>query len=181
MDQLEKNKTLRYILTTLLAIGNFLNSTNVSNPQDINGLEVPLFSLSLSLCLLLTSTISAHTPPPPPPTPPPTYLFGKDNSGLSMWRRMCCLTVCTRHCPSTVKTLVKASAEPGSVCLSDCLRRKREGGCAIVCFLTVCVRLAALCVNLHLCLGLVFSGLTLCLSVALRRFHVHASVCTSTY
>ncbi|XP_070768110.1 FH1/FH2 domain-containing protein 3 [Enoplosus armatus] len=28
MDQLEKNKTLRYILTTLLAIGNFLNSTN---------------------------------------------------------------------------------------------------------------------------------------------------------
>ncbi|CAG12024.1 unnamed protein product, partial [Tetraodon nigroviridis] len=27
MDQLEKNKTLRYILTTLLAIGNFLNST----------------------------------------------------------------------------------------------------------------------------------------------------------
>ncbi|CAJ1061694.1 FH1/FH2 domain-containing protein 3 isoform X2 [Xyrichtys novacula] len=28
MDQLEKNKTLRYILSTLLAIGNFLNSTN---------------------------------------------------------------------------------------------------------------------------------------------------------
>ncbi|KAM8825680.1 FH1/FH2 domain-containing protein 3 isoform 1-T1 [Synchiropus picturatus] len=28
MDQLEKNKTLRYILTTLLAIGNFLNGTN---------------------------------------------------------------------------------------------------------------------------------------------------------
>uniref|UniRef100_A0A674PP51 Formin homology 2 domain containing 3 n=1 Tax=Takifugu rubripes TaxID=31033 RepID=A0A674PP51_TAKRU len=28
MDQLEKNKTLRYILTTLLAIGNFLNSTD---------------------------------------------------------------------------------------------------------------------------------------------------------
>ncbi|XP_070821763.1 FH1/FH2 domain-containing protein 3-like isoform X2 [Chaetodon trifascialis] len=28
MDQLEKNKTLRHILTTLLAIGNFLNSTN---------------------------------------------------------------------------------------------------------------------------------------------------------
>lgn len=29
MDQLEKNKTLRYILTTLLAIGNFLNGSNV--------------------------------------------------------------------------------------------------------------------------------------------------------
>ncbi|KAM4600328.1 FH1/FH2 domain-containing protein 3 [Polymixia lowei] len=28
MDQLEKNKTLRYILATLLAIGNFLNGTN---------------------------------------------------------------------------------------------------------------------------------------------------------
>ncbi|XP_056237417.1 FH1/FH2 domain-containing protein 3 isoform X2 [Seriola aureovittata] len=28
MDQLEKNRTLRYILTTLLAIGNFLNGTN---------------------------------------------------------------------------------------------------------------------------------------------------------
>ncbi|XP_042628214.1 FH1/FH2 domain-containing protein 3-like isoform X3 [Cyprinus carpio] len=28
MDQLEKNKTLRYILSTLLAIGNFLNGTN---------------------------------------------------------------------------------------------------------------------------------------------------------
>ncbi|XP_051922277.1 FH1/FH2 domain-containing protein 3 isoform X2 [Hippocampus zosterae] len=28
MDQLEKNTTLRYILTTLLAIGNFLNGTN---------------------------------------------------------------------------------------------------------------------------------------------------------
>lgn len=30
MEQLEKNKTLRYILSTLLAIGNFLNGTNVS-------------------------------------------------------------------------------------------------------------------------------------------------------
>ncbi len=30
MDQLEKNKTLRSILSTLLAIGNFLNGTNVS-------------------------------------------------------------------------------------------------------------------------------------------------------
>ncbi|XP_074540362.1 FH1/FH2 domain-containing protein 3 isoform X2 [Halichoeres trimaculatus] len=28
MDQLDKNKTLRYILSTLLSIGNFLNSTN---------------------------------------------------------------------------------------------------------------------------------------------------------
>ncbi|XP_034030920.1 FH1/FH2 domain-containing protein 3 isoform X1 [Thalassophryne amazonica] len=33
MDQLEKNKTLRYILTTLLAIGNFLNGTNVKGFQ----------------------------------------------------------------------------------------------------------------------------------------------------
>lgn len=36
MDQLEKNKTLRYILTTLLAIGNFLNSTDVSDCSPIN-------------------------------------------------------------------------------------------------------------------------------------------------
>ncbi|XP_065327260.1 FH1/FH2 domain-containing protein 3 isoform X3 [Pelmatolapia mariae] len=28
MDQLEKNKTIRYVLSTLLSIGNFLNSTN---------------------------------------------------------------------------------------------------------------------------------------------------------
>lgn len=33
MEQLEKNKTLRYILSTLLAIGNFLNGTNVSCNQ----------------------------------------------------------------------------------------------------------------------------------------------------
>lgn len=32
MEQLEKNKTLRYILSTLLAIGNFLNGSNVSRP-----------------------------------------------------------------------------------------------------------------------------------------------------
>lgn len=31
MDQLEKNKTLRYILSTLLAIGNFLNGSSVSD------------------------------------------------------------------------------------------------------------------------------------------------------
>lgn len=31
MEQLEKNKTLRYILSTLLSIGNFLNNTNVSH------------------------------------------------------------------------------------------------------------------------------------------------------
>lgn len=36
MDQLEKNKTLRYILTTLLAIGNFLNTTEVSGSEDMN-------------------------------------------------------------------------------------------------------------------------------------------------
>lgn len=33
MEQLEKNKTLRYILSTLLSIGNFLNGTNVSHDQ----------------------------------------------------------------------------------------------------------------------------------------------------
>lgn len=50
MDQLEKNKTLRYILTTLLAIGNFLNGTNVSNPQTIYGFKVPsFFTLSPSV------------------------------------------------------------------------------------------------------------------------------------
>lgn len=38
MDQLEKNKTLRHILTTLLAIGNFLNSTDVSDCGPINDL-----------------------------------------------------------------------------------------------------------------------------------------------
>lgn len=31
MEQLEKNKTLRHILSTLLAIGNFLNGSNVSH------------------------------------------------------------------------------------------------------------------------------------------------------
>lgn len=43
MDQLEKNKTLRYILTTLLAIGNFLNSTEVSGSEDPNDSAPPLF------------------------------------------------------------------------------------------------------------------------------------------
>ncbi|XP_077404201.1 FH1/FH2 domain-containing protein 3 isoform X3 [Vanacampus margaritifer] len=33
MEQLEKNKTLRYILSTLLAIGNFLNGTNAKGFQ----------------------------------------------------------------------------------------------------------------------------------------------------
>ncbi|KAK7886644.1 hypothetical protein WMY93_026265 [Mugilogobius chulae] len=38
MDQLENNKTLRYILTTLLAIGNFLNGTNAKG-FELNYLE----------------------------------------------------------------------------------------------------------------------------------------------
>ncbi|XP_071324434.1 FH1/FH2 domain-containing protein 3 isoform X3 [Trachinotus anak] len=38
MDQLEKNRTLRYILTTLLAIGNFLNGTNAKG-FELNYLE----------------------------------------------------------------------------------------------------------------------------------------------
>lgn len=33
MEQLEKNKTLRYILSTLLSIGNFLNCSNVSHER----------------------------------------------------------------------------------------------------------------------------------------------------
>ncbi|XP_067267424.1 FH1/FH2 domain-containing protein 3 isoform X2 [Chanodichthys erythropterus] len=38
MDQLEKNKTLRFILSTLLAIGNFLNGTNAKG-FDLSYLE----------------------------------------------------------------------------------------------------------------------------------------------
>ncbi|XP_062385418.1 FH1/FH2 domain-containing protein 3 isoform X2 [Sardina pilchardus] len=38
MDQLEKNKTLRYILSTLLAIGNFLNGSSAKG-FDLNYLE----------------------------------------------------------------------------------------------------------------------------------------------
>lgn len=57
MDQLEKNKTLRYILTTLLAIGNFLNSTEVSSSEDMNDSgSGPSFSFTLfppTLLLLL--------------------------------------------------------------------------------------------------------------------------------
>lgn len=37
MEQLEKNKTLCYILSTLLSIGNFLNSTNVSPDFNQSG------------------------------------------------------------------------------------------------------------------------------------------------
>lgn len=42
MEQLVKNKTLRYILSTLLTIGNFLNGTNVSHdccrfPSSLTG------------------------------------------------------------------------------------------------------------------------------------------------
>lgn len=33
MEQLEKNKTLRYILSTLLSFGNFLNNTSVSHDR----------------------------------------------------------------------------------------------------------------------------------------------------
>lgn len=35
MDQLEKNKTIRYVLSTLLSIGNFLNGTSVSHDYYI--------------------------------------------------------------------------------------------------------------------------------------------------
>lgn len=41
MEQLEKNKTLRYVLSTLLAIGNFLNGSNVSHKRLVKlSLEV---------------------------------------------------------------------------------------------------------------------------------------------
>lgn len=70
MDQLEKNKTLRYILTTLLAIGNFLNGTNVSNPQHIYGSEVPVSSLSLPL----PYTHFLHFLPRSPNSPTHIYL-----------------------------------------------------------------------------------------------------------
>ena len=61
---------------------------------------------------------------------------------------VCCLTVCTGHCPSTVKKLVQASAEPGSVCL----RRKREADCVIAFSGSRCTVVW----NLHLCLRLLF-------------------------
>lgn len=58
MDQLEKNKTLRYILTTLLAIGNFLNGTNVSlSQEDIYGV-----GFSFSLCRQRNSSTSSFVP-----------------------------------------------------------------------------------------------------------------------
>lgn len=89
MDQLEKNKTLRYILTTLLAIGNFLNSTEVSGSEDLNGSgsgPAPVF----------IHIISSHAASP---APLPANVFGEDNSGLSVFTRMC------SHCPCTVKAL----------------------------------------------------------------------------
>lgn len=78
MDQLEKNKTLRYILTTLLAIGNFLNSTDVSDCGPMNDPGPPQVSF--------TAFISSHAPSP---APLPTYLFGEDDSGLCVCTRMC--------------------------------------------------------------------------------------------
>lgn len=70
MDQLEKNKTLRYILTTLLAIGNFLNTTEVSGSEDMNdsGASPPFHSH-----YFLPRFFSCS---------PPRNLFGEVNSGL---------------------------------------------------------------------------------------------------
>lgn len=102
MDQLEKNKTLRYILATLLAIGNFLNSTDVSASRDVNGFLMDIYFLDLCVVFSL--------PPFPPalqllllilPALLPTYLFGRVNSGLLMCTRMCCLTDCL-SAPHTV-------------------------------------------------------------------------------
>lgn len=41
MEQLEKNKTLRYILSTLLSFGNFLNNANVSGDRYGVITEIP--------------------------------------------------------------------------------------------------------------------------------------------
>lgn len=44
-----------------------------------------------------THFLNSSNAPTPSPAPLPTYLFGKDNSGLSMCTRMCCLTDCLHH------------------------------------------------------------------------------------
>lgn len=108
MDQLEKNKTLRYILTTLLAIGNFLNSTDVSDSGHVND--------------------SAPLPSPPHPTPPhpsrclllapfpPTLLPPLPCQHIYLARITVgplCVQECARltapYCPSTVKAFVVVS------------------------------------------------------------------------
>lgn len=98
MDQLEKNKTLRYILTTLLAIGNFLNSTDVSDSRHVND-SAPL----PSRCLLLASF-------------PPTLLLPLPCQHIYLARITVgplCVQECARltapYCPSTVKAFVVAS------------------------------------------------------------------------
>lgn len=93
MDQLEKNKTLRYILTTLLAIGNFLNSTDVSNSKELNEVVsgfLFVHFLSLGVLYLL------------PLFPPTLLLLSCQHICLtritvdSQCRQECaCLTVCT--------------------------------------------------------------------------------------
>lgn len=61
MEQLEKNKTLRYILSTLLAIGNFLNGSNVSHKQPVS-LRTTKSKILLSLDPVLTGNLSLSNP-----------------------------------------------------------------------------------------------------------------------
>lgn len=93
MDQLEKNKTLRCILATLLAIGNFLNSTDVSTLAGrANGFEGDVCFLThcVFFSLPLISIQRSHSSPPPAPLP--TYLFVEVKSGIPL-----CTGMCYRH------------------------------------------------------------------------------------
>lgn len=57
IDQLENNKTLGFILSTLLAIGNFLNGTNVSLSHRFLH-KIPALHLPVEVVpLVLQSTI----------------------------------------------------------------------------------------------------------------------------
>lgn len=103
MDQLEKNKTLRYILTTLLAIGNFLNSTDVSDSGHVNDSAPHPTSPHPCRCLLLASF-------------PPTLLLPVPCQHIYLARITVgplCVQECARltapYCPSTVKAFVVAS------------------------------------------------------------------------
>lgn len=54
LEELKKNKTFKYILATLLKVGNYLNGIEVSN---INHLLIDWFSLGCrGLCLISVNT-----------------------------------------------------------------------------------------------------------------------------
>lgn len=95
MDQLEKNKTLRHILTTLLAIGNFLNSTDVSDCGPNNDPAPPGVFYWLPLPLLL-------------PLPCQHIYVARMTVGSVCVRECARLTACLQL-PSTVKVFVVAS------------------------------------------------------------------------